>query len=128
MLSLVHEGEFEESTGGYIDLESGEVIDAYLVEYGDGNIDFDDDPDRWIAFDRAETKDAWNDMQAFVSSLRDPQTRDNGLLAIEGTGAFRRFRRFVDEHDLGDQWVQVSEDRKYGRARLILAENGIRVV
>ncbi|WP_181274983.1 UPF0158 family protein [Brevibacterium oceani] len=128
MLSLVHEGEFDESTGGYIDLRSGEVIDAYLVEYGDDHIDFEDDPDRWISFDRAETKDAWNDMQAFVSSLRNPQTRDNGLLAIEGTGAFRRFRRFVDEHDLGDRWVQLSEDRKYGRARLILAENGIRVV
>lgn len=128
MLSIFHEGSFEESDGGYLDLQTGDVYDAWAVEYGDENIDFNDDPDRWVRFDRAETKDAWNDMQAFVSGLRNPKIRDRGLSAIEGTGAFRRFRRFTDDHDLGDRWVQFSEDRKYGRARLILAENGIRVV
>lgn len=126
MLASVHEGMIEESDGGYIDLETGEILDAAVVEYGDEDID--DDPDRWVRFDRAETEDAWNDMHAFVSGLRDPQVRDRGLEAIEGTGAFRRFRRFVDDHDFGDRWMQFSDDRKYGRARLILAENGIRVV
>ncbi|WP_166821418.1 UPF0158 family protein [Brevibacterium limosum] len=128
MLSIIHEGSFEESDGGYLDLQTGDVYDAWAVEYGDENIDFNGDPDRWVRFDRADTEDAWNDMQAFVSGLRNPEVRDRGLSAIEGTGAFRRFRRFTDEQDLGDRWVQFSEDRKYGRARLILAENGIRVV
>ena len=128
MLSIVHEGSFDESDGGYLDLQSGHVYDARAVEYGDEKIDGKDDPDRWVRFDRAETRDAWKDMQAFVSGLRNPEIRDRGLLAIEGTGAFRRFRRFTEEHDLGDRWVQFSEDRKYGRARLILAENGIKVV
>ncbi|WP_152347044.1 UPF0158 family protein [Brevibacterium sp. CFH 10365] len=128
MLSIIHEGSFEESDRGYLDLQTGDVYDAWAAEYGDENIDFNDDPDRWVRFDRADTEDAWNDMQAFVSGLRNPEIRDRGLSAIEGTGAFRRFRRFTDDHDLGDRWVQFSEDRKYGRARLILAENGIRVV
>lgn len=128
MLSMVHEGAFEESDGGYLDLERGDVIDSLGVDYGDENIDFNAEPDRWVRFDRAETKDAWNDMHAFVSGLRNPEVRDRGLMAIEGTGAFRRFRRFVDDNDLGDRWFQFSDDRKYGRARLILAENGIRVV
>lgn len=128
MLSMVCEGSFDESDGGYIDLQTGDVIDAMVVDYGDADIDINDDPDRWARFDRAETRDAWKDMEAFVSGLRNPEVRDRGLMAIEGTGAFRRFRRFTDDHDLGDRWVQFSEDRKYGRARLILAENGIRVV
>ncbi|UVI35752.1 UPF0158 family protein [Brevibacterium spongiae] len=128
MLSMVHEGSFDESDGGYIDLETGDVIDAMVVDYGDADIDVSEDPDRWARFDRAETRDAWKDMEAFVSGLRDPEIRDRGLMAIEGTGAFRRFRRFTDDHDLGDRWMQFSDDRKYGRARLILAENGIRVV
>jgi hypothetical protein len=128
MLAMIQEGSFDESNGGYIDLESGEIIDAMMVDYGDTDIDFNKGPDRWVKFDRAETKEAWNDMHAFVSGLRDPEVRDRGLMAIEGTGAFRRFRRFVDGNDFGDRWVQFSDDRKYGRARLILAENGIRVV
>jgi hypothetical protein len=128
MLSEVHEGMFEESEGGCIDLKTGDVIDTYMVDYGDEHINFEDDPDRWVPFDRTETKDAWKDMSAFVSGLSDPRVRDRGSMAIEGRGAFRRFRQFVDDHDLGDRWVQFSDDRRYGRARLILAENGIRVV
>lgn len=128
MLSMTHEGSFDESDGGYLDLRTGDVIDSMVVDYGDSGIDFDEDPDRFVRFYGAETKDGWNDMHAFVSGLRDPEVRDRGLMAIEGRGAFRRFRRFTDDLDLGDRWFQFSEDRKYGRARLILAENGIRVV
>lgn len=130
MLSIIHEGMIDESTGGYIDLETADVIDAATVDYGDvgDDIDVENEPDRWLGFDRSETREAWEDMSVFIGRLRDPALRERGQKTIEGQGAFRRFRSFVDDFELLERWRLFSEDRKFGRARALLAENGIRVV
>lgn len=47
--------------------------------------------------------------------------------AIEGQGAFRRFRDLVHDEDLAEQWYAFSTDRQVGRAREFLAAEGIRV-
>lgn len=47
--------------------------------------------------------------------------------AIQGRGAFRRFRDLVHEEGLAEQWYAFSSDRQQGRARDFLAEEGIRV-
>jgi hypothetical protein len=47
--------------------------------------------------------------------------------AIEGKGAFFRFRDIVHSEDLSEQWYAFSTDRQMGRAREFLADNGIRV-
>lgn len=130
MLSDIHEGMIDESTGGYIDLETGDVVDAAAVEYGDSgdDIDLENDPDRWLGFARSETREAWEDMSAFIDRLREPALRERGQNVIEGKGAFRRFKSFVDDHDLLDRWRLFSEDRKFGRARVLLAQNDISVI
>ncbi|MDN5833517.1 UPF0158 family protein [Brevibacterium sp.] len=130
MLSIIHEGMIDESTGGYIDLETGDVIDAAAIDYGDNgdDIDIESEPDRWLGFGRSETRAAWEDMSAFIGRLRDPALRERGQNTIEGQGAFRRFRSFVDDNELLDRWHMFSEDRKFGRARALLAENDISVI
>lgn len=47
--------------------------------------------------------------------------------AIEGKGAFRRFRALVHEQNLAEQWYLFSGDRSMGRARDVLADEGIHV-
>jgi hypothetical protein len=67
-------------------------------------------------------------MAAFASRVRDPRARERLETAIEGRGAFRRFRDAVAEGDLLTDWHRYSDDRKLGRARAYLAGRGIRVL
>jgi hypothetical protein len=69
----------------------------------------------------------WNDMAQFVETLPAGAVRDQLTDAIEGQGAFSRFRRAVDDADLGGEWHAFSEDRKWGRALAELARLGIRI-
>ncbi|MEZ5151112.1 hypothetical protein ACFWDA_18885 [Rhodococcus zopfii] len=47
--------------------------------------------------------------------------------AIEGKGAFHRFRDPVHREGLAEPWYAFCADRRLGRAREFLADNGIRV-
>ncbi|MCZ0912379.1 UPF0158 family protein [Gordonia amicalis] len=131
MLSDAMEGDPSQSTGGYIDLETGLAYDDEMMGLMDPDqlgIDEDDlDPDRFIRYDCTGSREGWQDMADFAVRQRDPKVRERLERAIEGRGAFRRFRDAVHELALNDQWYAFSTDRKMGRAREFLATEGIRV-
>jgi hypothetical protein len=62
-----------------------------------------------------------------VSELRAGELRDALDRAIEGRGAFRRFKDEVGRSGLLDRWYPYSDDRQRGRAREWLAAEDIRV-
>lgn len=119
------------STGGYIDLRTGDVYDESsadpMMVGEDAAIDVEEEPDRWLWFDRAGSRDGWHDMAAFVERIRDVGLRERLERAIDGRGAFRRFRDLVHEEGCAQQWRDFSADRQLGRAREFLAGAGIRV-
>lgn len=130
-LSSLLEGGFGESSTVYVDLQtgvtfSGDFTDAAIVG-ADATIDVEAEPDRWIWLERAGSRDGWEDMQAFALRQRDHALRDRLIRAIEGAGAFRRFRDLVHDEGLAEQWQIYSDDRQWGRARDALADAGIRV-
>lgn len=45
--------------------------------------------------------------------------------AIEGKGAYRRFRDLIHDEGLTQAWQDFSDERQIGRARQYLAEQGI---
>lgn len=93
----------------------------------DAAVDVEDEPDRWLWFDRAGSRDGWRDMAAFAERQRDTGLRERLSGVIDGRGAFGRFRDLVFEENLADQWHAYSNDRQLGRAREFLAGQGIRV-
>lgn len=125
------EGDANTSMGGYLDLETGftfgtDFLDAMIV--GKENaIDVDADPDRWLHFDCVGSRSGWQDMADFTERQRDAGLNERLKRAIEGRGAFRRFRDIVQNDDVGEQWNFFSLERQIGRARAYLAEEGIRV-
>lgn len=131
LLSAHLEGDPSMSTGGYIDLSTGEVYDDSATDpmmVGDDiAIDVEDEPDRWLAFDRSGSRDGWHDMESFAERQRDEVLRERLVQVISGKGAFRRFRDIVHEEGLAEQWYAFSTDRQLGRAREFLADQGIRV-
>ncbi|MGY2747346.1 UPF0158 family protein [Arthrobacter sp. UYCu723] len=131
MLSTVLEGDPDLSTGGYLDLRTGQVYDDTatdpMIVGEDSAIDVEEETDRWLRLDRAGSRNGWRDMAAFVEQQQDEALRERLERAIEGKGAFCRFRDVVHGEDLSEQWYAFSTDRQMGRAREFLADNGIRV-
>lgn len=131
MLSAALEGDLGTSDGGYVDLHTGEVYDEGaadpMIVGEDAAIDVEAEPDRWLRFYSTGSREGWSDMAAFAERQRDEALRERLLRAIDGKGAFRRFRDRVHEEDLAERWYGFSADRQQGRARDFLAEQGIRV-
>ncbi|WP_269432740.1 UPF0158 family protein [Gordonia sp. HS-NH1] len=128
MLSDEMEGDPNRSTGGLIDLSTGFVYNDEMLDPGvlDEEIDVEEDPDRWLRFDCIGSRDSWLDMADFATRTSDPDLRSRLERAIEGRGAFRRFRDVVHEAGVSQQWYGFSTDRKFGRARESLVRHGIR--
>lgn len=131
MLSEELEGDLSMSTGGYVDLRTGEVYgdsatDPMIVGE-DAVIDVEAEPDRWLSFDRIGSREGWQDMATFAERQHEETLRERLQRAIRGSGAFRRFRDLVNEEGLADRWYAFSTDRQLGRARELLADKGIRV-
>lgn len=131
MLSTALEQDPHMSMGGYLDLQTGEVYDESATDPGmvgeDLALDVEEEPERWLSFDCSGSRDGWRDMAEFAGRQRDEALRERLERAIEGRGAFRRFRDLVHDEDLADQWHTFSDDRQLGRARAFLADAGIRV-
>lgn len=117
--------------GGYLDLQTGEVVRAAMTdpaEVGeDEAVDVDEDPERWLFLESEGSRGGWRDMADFAATVGDAALRSRLDAAIEGRGAFRRFRDEIDRAGLVDRWRGFSDDRKLGRARARLADRGVRV-
>lgn len=68
---------------------------------------------------------AFADMEWFIGTIDDPDRVDRQQIAIEGKGAFRRFKdvlsRWADDLE---RWFACSEERQRGRALAWLAAAG----
>jgi Uncharacterised protein family (UPF0158) len=92
----------------------------------DAYVDVEAEPDRWLFLERQGSRSGWQDMADFAATVRDESTRQVLIAALEGRGAFRRFRDAIDRAGLVDGWRTFSDDRRIGRAREHLAELGVR--
>lgn len=131
MLSTLLEGDLDLSTGGYVDLRTGQVYDDSATDpmmVGEGaTINVEEEPDRWLRVNRTGSRHAWRDMAAFAERQHDEALRGRLERVIEGKGAFSRFRDLVHGENLNEEWYTFSTDRQIGRAREFIADNGVRV-
>lgn len=125
-------GSLEMGSGGVLDCQTGDVWpEAVLDDWaGDGDApDPDEDPDRYLFIPNEGSREAWEAMRDFAVDVGDEVTREQLLDAIEGRGAFSRFRRVLDRHDdLRARWHAYSAERRAGRARDWLAGAGFAVL
>jgi hypothetical protein len=114
--------------GGYIDLETGAAWPLEMVELGevDGLEAFGDpDPELWLDVPGYGSRDAYTDMTDFTADLTDPRVREDLAASLEGKGAFRRFQDALNRHEVYRvHWRVFSAERRTGRARAWLAEQG----
>ena len=115
--------------GGRIDRRTGEVwpqpaID-YAVEMGDEDEIESESSERWLRVECHGSVELYRDMEFFIGAVEDAGKANRLTAAIDGRGAFRRFRDALDDwpEEL-DRWYAISEERQRGRARVWLAERG----
>ena len=89
------------------------------------DLEGDDDPARWLGVRCEGSRDGFRDMELFVADLTDPDVADRLEASLHGRGAFRRFRDHLSRWpELLDLWYAFSDDRKRGRARAWLSDEG----
>ena len=126
-LAMLLEGD-DLGGGGRVDRQTGEIWIESAIEYAEEQdedpLDLDDE-DRWLWVDCEGSAEGYRDMQAFIATLADPSRADRLGIAIQGKGAFRRFKdvlsRWPDELE---RWFAYSEERQRGRARAWLTDAG----
>ncbi len=122
------EGSLEMGFGGVLDRETGDPWpEAVLDDWaGEGEApDPDADPDRYLFIPNQGSRRAWEDMRDFAAAVEDDAVRERLLDAIDGRGAFSRFRRVLDRYDdLRARWHAYSAETRVGRAREWLAAEG----
>ncbi|HEY5223556.1 MAG TPA: UPF0158 family protein [Microbacteriaceae bacterium] len=112
------------SDGGYYDPADGSVIPTF-----DGELATDEDVDLeevdWIAIDPEGSRDAYEDMADFADAITEPRLARRLARALDGSGAFRRFRYEVNDEpeQFGANWMHFSNARQESRAIEWLLDN-----
>jgi hypothetical protein len=113
--------------GGFYDPADGEVYVMQMGQAITGDDDVDLDETDWIRVDGDDSRDGYLDMSEFADSVSDPVLSDRLVRALDGRGAFRRFRATVAEEgdDFREIWFTFSNARTQSRAIRWLLRNGL---
>jgi hypothetical protein len=104
---------------GRLNLETGDVwpYDTYGM-WGSDQKEAEEEEDKWLYVHCAGSRDGYRDMEVFIGTMRDSVRANELELAIQGRGAFRRFRETIQEWPgERERWDEFSAERQLGRAR-----------
>jgi hypothetical protein len=97
------------------------IHEAHAVEQGYG--------ERYIAVPTADSRESYRDMEDFIATVGNQRLRSQFAYAIQGRGAFRRFKDTLLAHpNERERWFAFSQARVRERVLAWLAEEGIAVV
>lgn len=114
----------------YLDLETGEIL--FISDYLDDTEaeklrdDVDENPKRYKPIAKAQSYEGYHDMEDFIATAEDEHLAKLLEVAIEGKGAFRRFKdvlaRYPEERE---RWFRFKDQRMRERAVEWLEEIGV---
>jgi len=105
----------------YLDLETGEVL--FLSEYMDDEDAvklkdrIEEDFNRYERIPKAESQEGYEDMVDFVATVEDEHLVELLEVAINGKGAFRRFKDVLLNYpEERERWFKFKDERMEERA------------
>ena len=100
----------------FLDLETGEVL--FISEYMDDEDSeklkerIEEDFERYERIPKAESHEGYQDMVDFIASVDNERLTELLEVAINGKGAFRRFKDVLLNYpEERDRWFQFKDDR-----------------
>ena len=129
-------------SGGRLDLRTGDVWPGETWELSGVAEERDEDDSesmaeqqsvedetRWLYLRSEGSRDAYLDMVEFANSVEDQRLAQLLEVALDGAGAFRRFKSVLEDWSAErERYYRFSDERRRGRARAWLAEQGYRAV
>jgi hypothetical protein len=117
-------------TSYFLDLDTGhlELIQENLdlPEQDEVKKKIDSQPDRYEKVPEAEPRDGYQDMLEFTETLTDNRLRELLLVALNGRGAFRRFKDVLFSHPAErERWFSFKNERMEERAKEWLNDIGV---
>jgi hypothetical protein len=103
------------------------VID-FVAADGEGSAMMLAEPERWLFLPSLGSRAVRQDMADFAAMITYLPLRKRVTEAIEGLGAFHRFRDLIYHEGLVEEWHAFSDYRRIARAREFLADLGVQVV
>ena len=105
----------------YLDLETGEILFVSEgmddEETGKLKNQIEEELDRYEPIPKAESYEGYRDMQAFIATVEDDHLAELLEVAINGKGAFRRFKDVLLNYpEERERWFQFKDDRMKERA------------
>jgi hypothetical protein len=105
----------------YLDLETGEILFVSEgmddEETGKLKNQIEEELDRYEPIPKAESYEGYRDMQAFIATVEDDHLSELLEVAINGKGAFRRFKDVLLNYpEERERWFQFKDDRMKERA------------
>ena len=105
----------------YLDLETGEIL--FLSEYMDDEDTvklkdrIEEDFDRYERIPKAESHEGYEDMVDFIATVEDEHLAELLEVAINGKGAFRRFKDVLLNYpEERERWFKFKDERMEERA------------
>ena len=105
----------------YLDLETGEIL--FLSEYTDdeetGKLKdkIEEESDRYERIPKAESHEGYDEMQDFIATVKDKRLAALLEVAINGKGAFRRFKDVLLNYpEERERWFQFKDTKVQERA------------
>ena len=117
----------------YLDLKTG-MVEMSIDEMISGDPDevealLDSDPDRFVLIEREEGSDSWRRMSDFAAQVDEQDLREALQDALEGRGAFGRFRATIGRYpDLLEQWEAAEWNGHAREVELWLESRGVHAV
>jgi hypothetical protein len=105
----------------YLDIETGEIllISEHMDEEEIKKLRdrIDENFDRYELLPKAESYEGYEDMNAFIGTVNDEHLAELLNVAINGKGAFRRFKDVLESYPKErERWFHFKDDRLKERA------------
>jgi hypothetical protein len=125
MLELAFDSGFEE-IAEYLDLQSGQVVMVERTSEEAENYEFSE---HYLAIPRQDSRDGYEEMEQFIETVRDPHLKELLTVAIQGQGAFGRFKYAISRYpEERDRWYQFKDQQLQARIREWLDSEDIEAV
>jgi len=105
----------------YLDLKTGEIL--FISEYMDDDEteklknQIEEEFDRYERIPRAESHEGYEDMEDFIATVKDEHLAELLEVAINGRGAFRRFKDvLIGYPEERERWFHFRDERMQERA------------
>ena len=97
------------------------LMEAIQVEDGLGT--------RFIKVPQTESRDGYEDMEAFIETVTSPSVQEVLTVSIDGRGAFGRFKNTLTRYPaVRERWFAFKDARTCERVREWLADEGIELI